>query len=82
MVASFYFTLQGTEERPIHNPCFVINNWRKINTTARVTIDGEEVRPGPNFRQGTFHDTDGAATCVLWLRYNATDSHIFDIKQD
>jgi hypothetical protein len=79
---SFYFTLQGTQERPINNPCFVIKNWRKANATARLTIDGEEVRPGRDFRQGTFYDTNGLATCVIWLRYNATDSRIFAIDQD
>jgi hypothetical protein len=79
---SFFFTLQGTKERPIHNPCFVIKNWRKADATARLTIDGEEVQPGPNFRQGTFYDTDGTATCVIWLRYDATDSLIFAINRD
>ena len=79
---SFYFTLHGTKETPIHNPCFVIKNWRKASAAARLTIDGEEVQPGPNFRQGTFHDTDGTATCVIWLRYDATDSRIFAINRD
>lgn len=77
---SFYFTLQGSEERPVHNPCFVIKNWRKVDATARMSIDGEQVRPGRDFRQGTFYDTDGIATCVIWLRYDATESHIFAIS--
>jgi hypothetical protein len=79
---SFYFALRGTKETPIHNPCFVIKNWRKASAAARLTIDGEQVQPGPNFRQGTFHDTDGTATCVIWLRYDATDSRIFAINRD
>jgi len=79
---SFYFTLQGTEERPINNPCFVIKNWRKTDATARLTIDGEEIQPGRDFRQGTFYDTDGTATCVIWLRYAAEGSRMFAINQE
>jgi hypothetical protein len=79
---SFYFTLKGSEETPIYNPSFVIKNWRKAEASARVTIDEEELEPGRDFRQGTFYDIDGTVTCVIWLRYDATEPRTFAVSQE
>jgi hypothetical protein len=58
---SFNFTLQGSEATPINNPCFVIKNWRNADAKAQVSIDDEVIAPGPDFRQGTFYDTDASS---------------------
>jgi len=60
------FTLQGSADTPVFNPCFVIEHWNS-GAAARVTIDGRAVPPGPKFRQGIVRDTDGRPTMVIWL---------------
>jgi hypothetical protein len=60
------FMLLGSENRPIYNPCFVIEHWDS-DSAARVTINGQPVSPGPNFRQGIIRDTQGRQTMVIWL---------------
>jgi len=60
------FTLQGSADTPVLNPCFVIEHWDS-DSAARVTIDGQTVPPGPRFRQGIARDTGGRRTMIIWL---------------
>jgi hypothetical protein len=60
------FTLQGSSDTPVVNPCFVIENWDS-DSAARVTINGQVVPPGPRFRQGIVRDAGGRPTMVIWL---------------
>jgi hypothetical protein len=60
------FTLQGSADTPVRNPCFVIEHWDS-DSAARVTINGQAVPPGPRFRQGIVRDAGGRQTMVIWL---------------
>jgi hypothetical protein len=65
------FTLQGSASSPIVNPCFVVENWWPVNG-ARLTIDGEGISPGPDFRQGIEESDDGISSLVVWVRKEST----------
>jgi hypothetical protein len=60
------FTLQGSADTPVRNPCFVIEHWDS-DSAAWVTINGQAVPPGPRFRQGIVRDAGGRRTMVIWL---------------
>jgi hypothetical protein len=60
------FTLQGSSDTPVVNPCFVIEHWDS-DSAARVTINGRAVPPGPRFRQGIVRNDGGRQTMVIWL---------------
>ena len=64
-------TLQGSEDSPIVNPCFVIKNWAS-GALVRIEIDGAERKRGPNFRQGIVRDTNGKQMLVIWLKFEST----------
>ena len=62
------FTLEGTEDSPIVNPCFVIKNWAS-DAGAKIEINGAERKRGPDFRHGIVRDTDGKQMLVIWLKF-------------
>jgi len=64
------FTLEGTEDSPIHHPCFVVRDW-SIDGPARVTLDGQPAKAG-EVRQGVVRDTRGKPALVLWLKHAGT----------
>jgi len=76
------FSLAGTEERPIINPCFVIKNWLSADTDAELKIDGKELHPGSDFKQGVIHDTDGSPTMVIWLKLESNNTTGFEITMN
>lgn len=65
------FTLNGSEETPIYNPCFVIENWTGKDE-SRLTINGAEMEPGRSFRQGVTRNTDGKRMLVIWVELQAS----------
>jgi hypothetical protein len=70
------FTLQGSTDTPVLNPCFVIEHWNS-DSAARVTINGRAVPPGPGFRQGIVRDVGGRQTMVIWLELeSASDTEV------
>ena len=74
------FTLSGSKDSPIHNPCFVIENWDS-DRPSRVTINGKDVKLGKAFRQGIVRDTDGTRTMIVWLELESTSSVQLGISQ-
>jgi hypothetical protein len=64
------FSMQGSEDTPVFNPCFVIKRWES-DAAARVAIDGKPVQPGKTFRQGIVRDVDGRRSVVIWLELNS-----------
>ena len=64
------------EEHPIVNTCFVVRNWGH-DGAAEVRIDGAE---SPDIRQGTFVDTDGTDTMVIWIQLEAVTPVAFSIS--
>ena len=66
------FELNGSEESPILNPCFVIKNWGN-KSLAHLDINGKKQAVDNSFRQGIIRDTDGTKTLVIWLRQQSYD---------
>jgi hypothetical protein len=60
------FTLNGSKDSPICNPCFVLSNWDS-DTAAAVTVNGSRVKAGKAFRQGIVRDTAGKRQMIIWL---------------
>ncbi|MHC4387167.1 MAG: hypothetical protein ACYSX1_01010 [Planctomycetota bacterium] len=69
--ATLQFTLQGSASSPVINPCFVVENWWD-DACAGLTIDGQPVAPGPDFRQGIEETADGITSLVIWMRKDST----------
>jgi hypothetical protein len=72
------FGLNGSEESPIWNPCFVIRDWGGPSP-ARLKIGGQVQVPGPDFRQGVIRDTDGTETMVIWIRQGSSQPLKYEI---
>jgi hypothetical protein len=75
---SLSLRLNGSEESPVLNPCFVIRNWGG-QAPARLKIDGRAQIPGPDFRQGIIRDTDGTETMVIWVRQRSLQPLSYEI---
>jgi hypothetical protein len=58
------FTLNGAEESPIHNPCFVIEEWGHL---ASIKVDGETISNNKKIRQGLVRNTDGKQQLIVWI---------------
>jgi hypothetical protein len=79
--SSMSFTLEGSKERPIYNPCFVINKWIS-RSKCRLEVNGKALAPGTSFRQGITRDTDGTRMLVVWLNLQSTSPVGFTITSD
>jgi hypothetical protein len=73
------FTLQGSKDSPVYNPCFVISNWH-AGRDARVSIAGRTVEPGKALRQGIIRDTDGKPAMVIWLELESASPVKFTVS--
>ena len=60
--------IDASPERPLVNVCFTIRNWG-TGGTASVLMNG---KPPTAVRQGTFVDTDGTRTMVIWIEIAAS----------
>ncbi|MHC4644736.1 MAG: LamG domain-containing protein [Planctomycetota bacterium] len=63
------FTVTASPSSPVHNPCFVIENW---DSEVRLTIDGQTIEQGPDFRQGIEKSADEVSSLVVWIREQST----------
>ena len=77
--SSLSFALEGSEDTPIYNPCFVIENWTNKHQ-ARLTVNGKELPAGKSFRQGITRNTDGTRTFVVWLQLESTSRVRFAVR--
>ncbi len=73
------FQITASDQRPIHNLCFEVRNWKSRTTSANLKIDGVSQKPGPGFRQGVKIDTDGTFTLVLWAEIQSGSPRNFEI---
>ena len=62
-------TLAATEESPVFNPAFVIEDWAPRSLTLK--LDGLTVKRGPDFRLGT-RQTLGGRDTIIWLKHQST----------
>ena len=72
------FSLDGSEETPIVNPCLVVKRWNR-QSPAHLEIDGEVQFSGANFRQGIIRDTDGTETMIIWIKQQSYQSLSYEI---
>lgn len=72
------FILNGSEDSPVLNPCFVIKNWGS-DSEARLKINGKKQSSGTNIRQGIIRDTDGTLTLVIWIEQKLTQKASYNI---
>jgi hypothetical protein len=64
-------TIEASKQSPMINPAFVIKNWGD-KSAANLLVDGKSLEAGPGLRQGTFRDTNGTQTMVIWLEERST----------
>jgi hypothetical protein len=50
--------------------------------SAKIKINGNELTPDDNFRQGTFRDTDGTRTISIWIKNTSTHSIKVEIAKE
>lgn len=75
------FQIAASEKHPIHNLCFEIKNWQSRTARAEMKINGNAVKPGPGFRQGSIIDTDGTYTLILWVEMDASSLQHFEVSK-
>ncbi len=73
------FAINASEDSPLVNPCFVIENWKTASDQADVQINGKKITPGKNLRKGITRNIDGKPKLVIWLKYNADSPVTFQI---
>jgi hypothetical protein len=63
------FALNASEESPLVNPVFVIQNcgWENIE----VKINGESISKGKELRIGKEYNTEGKPKIIVWLKINS-----------
>ena len=59
------FNIAASEQSPIHNLSFVLKNWVS-GKPAKIKVNDQELA-SKTVRQGTFRDTDGTQTLVIWI---------------
>jgi hypothetical protein len=64
-------TISASSTSPVHNPCFVIENW---DSETRLLINGQPIASGPDFRQAIEKNADEVPSLVVWLRRESTSS--------
>jgi len=63
------FILEASEDSPLINPAIIIKNWG--GQRASLSINGEAIAEGEDFRQGIRKGTDGE-DLILWIRLDKT----------
>lgn len=64
-LSSCTFVCEASENSPLLNPAIIIKNWG--NQSATLSIDGQNIMPGENFRQGIRKGPLGE-DLIIWLR--------------
>jgi len=73
------FTLMGSGEHPIKNPCFVIKNWKQ-EEIASLMINGKSIPSGADLRQGIITDIDGTETLVVYTKFSSESPTTFQVN--
>jgi len=74
------FTLDCSEESPLANVCFVIKDWGD-HSAAQLKINGNQIEPGTDFRQGIIRDVDGTPTMNVWVSMESSTPVEFEISK-
>jgi len=70
------FSLRATEDSPLLNPGFVIENWG--DKEPRLKIDGKVVVWGPDFRYGHVNSLEGT-NLIVWIKLQSSKSTLFEL---
>jgi len=73
------FTVNASSNSPVYNPCFVIDGW---DDKVRLSVNGQDLEPGADFRQGIEESADGTASLVVWVKYESTSPASITITRD
>jgi hypothetical protein len=57
-------TLAASEESPVFNPVFIVENWGQDDVTLK--IDGKKGQNGKDFRYGHRHRLEGS-DLIVWV---------------
>jgi len=68
-------SIDASEKHPLVNVCFTVKNWGH-DGKACVLVNG---KTPTEVRQGTFVDTDGTTTMVIWIEVESTSPTEFTI---
>jgi hypothetical protein len=68
--------IEASQEQPLVNVCFTVRNWG-AGGAASVLMNG---KAPAEVRQGTFVDTDGTNTMVIWIEVAASAPTEFTIN--
>ena len=63
------FVLEASEDSPLINPAIIIKNWG--GQRASLSINGEAIAEGEDFRQGIRKGMDGE-DLIIWIRLDKT----------
>jgi len=72
------FTLDASEESPIHNVCFRVTNW-DLSNPGRILVDG---KPYEQIRQTTILDTGGKHDLIAFIELRSQKPTRFTISKD
>jgi len=70
------FTLDADEDSPVYHPAFVVKNWGK--QAATLTLDGQDIPHGKDFRLGHHRTVDGT-DLVVWVKARKTEKATFKL---
>ena len=70
------FTLDANEDAPVYHPAFVVKNWGKQGAT--LTVDGQAIPRGKDFRFGHHKTVDGT-DLVVWVKVQNTQKTNFKL---
>jgi hypothetical protein len=70
------FELEASQDAPLHNPAFVINNWGISDIT--LTLNGKKMNRGKDFRYG-FRSGLESTDLVIWIRTDSEEVNEFII---
>ncbi|HUT28354.1 MAG TPA: LamG-like jellyroll fold domain-containing protein [Sedimentisphaerales bacterium] len=78
VAAELKFTMAGSDDSPVVNPCFVIKGWDAKKLALKV--DGKSIERGPDFRWAVEKDADGQSRLIIWIKMTALKSAIFEFS--
>ncbi len=62
--------IMASEDSPVYNPCLVVKNWDR--ESPALTLDGNEIPRGKDFRTGVHHTLEGS-NVIVWLKARSTE---------
>ncbi|MDN5216824.1 LamG domain-containing protein [Fulvivirgaceae bacterium BMA12] len=72
------FNLKGSDNSPIINPAFVVENWG--DHEVDVSLNGEKMERGKDLRYDLRHSIN-SIDLIVWVKYEGTSVTSFSLKQ-